>query len=175
MKKLQFILTASLAVDCFGAAGVLDGVWRSQGWGLVYQVRGADWQAFEVTSTTCVAGTKAKRITSARPGSEATFQIRRGDVFSIVDDGGSDHKRITTPTGLTSIAIERIDALPKACTPPTGDTPSNNLEVFVQTFAEQYISFDLRHVDWDRVIVEQRGKVTDRTTPAELFETLLSG
>src|SRR5690348_2826628 len=108
MKKLRVILTAVLAVDCFGASAALDGVWRSQGWGFVYQVRGPDWQAFEVTSRTCVACSKAKRVTGGRPGSEATFQIRRGNLFSIADDGDSDHKRITTPTGLTSIAIERI-------------------------------------------------------------------
>jgi hypothetical protein len=174
MKKLQVILTAVLAVDCFGASGALDGVWRSQGWGFLYQVRGADWQAFEITKTTCVAGSKAKRVTGGRPGSEVTFQIRRGNLFSIVDDGDSDHKRITMLTGLTSIAIERIGALPKACTPPIANTPLNNFDVFTQTFAEQYISFDLRHVNWERLVAEQREKVTARTTPAELFDILSS-
>ena len=95
-------------------------------------------------------------------------------MFSIADDGDGDHKRITTPTGLTSIAIERIGSLPKACTPPTANTPLNNFDVFTQTFAEQYISFDLRHVNWENVVAEQRGKVTTRTMPAELFEILSS-
>lgn len=174
MKRLIFILAANLAGNCFGASEALDGVWRSLGWGYVYQVRGADWQTFEVTSTTCVASTKAKRITDAARRNVVTFRIRRGDLFSIVDDGGNNHKRITTPTGLTSIAIERIGALPKACTPPTADTPLNNFDVFARTFAEQYISFDMRHVDWESVVVEQRAKVTAQTSPAELFEILSS-
>lgn len=174
MEKLQIVLIAALAVDCFGASTAVDGVWRSQGWGFVYQVRGADWEAFEVTSTTCVAGSRARRVTSGRPESEVAFQTRHGDLFSIVDDGDSDHKRITTSTGLTSIAIERIPALPRACLPPTANTPLNNFDVFAQTFAEQYISFDPRKVDWERTVVEHRRKVTARTTPAELFEILSS-
>jgi len=147
MRKIRLMLLAVLAAECPGVSAILDGVWRSQGWGFVYSVRETDWQAFEVTSTTCVPVSKAKRLTGDVPGVEATFRSRDGTGFSIVADGGSDHKRITTPTGLTSIAIERIPALPRACTPPTANTPLNNFDVFTQTFAEQYISFDLRHVN----------------------------
>src|SRR5205809_2903247 len=74
MLKLQLLLAAIFATKSFGASAGLDGVWRSQGWGFVYEVRGADWQPFEVTSTTCVAGSKAKRVTNGPRGSAATFQ-----------------------------------------------------------------------------------------------------
>lgn len=76
------------------------------------------------------------------------------------------------PRGLTSIAIERLPALPQTCRPPTPDTPLGNFEVFARTFAENFISFDLRRIDWDQVVPQQRGKVNDRTTPAQLFEIL---
>jgi len=174
MRKIRLILVAVLAAQCLGAPAPLDGVWRSQGWGFVYSVRDTDWQAFEVTGTTCVAANKAKRLASDASGIEATFRARNGDVFSIVGDGDRDHKWITTPTGLTRIQIERIAMLPSACTPPTANTPLGNFDVFTQTFAEQYISFDLRHVNWERLVAEQRGRVTAHTTPAELFETLSS-
>lgn len=174
MCEIRLIVLAVLAAECPGVSATLDGVWRSQGWGFVYSVRETDWQAFEVTSTTCVAAGKAKRITGDVPGIEATFRSRDGNVFSIVADGDSERKRITTPTGLTSIAIERISVLPRACTPPTANTRLNNFDVFTRTFAEQYISFDLRHVNWQRTVVEQRGRVTARTTPAELFDILSS-
>ena len=174
MRRLQLVLVAVLAGKCLAAPASIDGFWRSQGWGFVYAVREADWQVFEVTSTTCVAAGKAKRLSSAVPGAEATFQARNGDVFSIVGDGDNDRKRIARPTGLTSITIERITVLPRACSPPTANTPLDNFDVFAQTFAEQYISFDLRHVNWQRMVAEQRGKVTARTTPAELFEILSS-
>jgi hypothetical protein len=174
MRKTLLMLVAVLAAERRGAPAALNGVWRSQGWGFVYSVRETDWQAFELTGTTCVAASKAKRITSDVPGIEATFRYRNGDVFSIVADGDSNRRRITTPTGLTSIAIERIAVIPGACTPPTANTPLNNFDVFTRTFAEQYISFDQRHVNWERMVAEQRGRVTARTTPAELFEILSS-
>ena len=44
--------------------------------------------------------------------------------------------------------------------------------MFTRTLAELYISFDLRHVDWQRTIEEQRDKITVHTTPAELFHIL---
>jgi C-terminal processing protease CtpA/Prc len=47
-----------------------------------------------------------------------------------------------------------------------------NFEVFTRTFAEHYISFDLRHVDWNRVVAEQRTKINSQTTPAQLFDIL---
>ncbi len=174
VRNLGLIFAAALTAECFGVSTHLDGVWRSQGWGLICQVRNSDWQTYAVTRTTCVAASTAKRLTKPDPENEPTLRGRDGSLFSIVRAGDSDHKRITTPTGLTNIVIERIAALPKVCTPPTANTPLNNFDVFAQTFAEQYISFDLRHLDWVQAIAEQRGKVAAQTTPTELFD-MLSG
>ncbi len=174
MLKPQLLLGTAFALKCLGISADVDGVWRSQGWGFVYQVRGADWKVFEVTSSTCVTGTTAKRVTTGPPTGVSTFRSRDGDVFSIAADGDSNHKRITTPNGLVSIAIERIEALPDTCTPPTADTPLRNFDVFTQTLAEHYIALNLRHVNWDKVVAEQRARVTERTTPADLFEILSS-
>src|SRR5262245_56282420 len=106
MLKLQLLLGTAFAVECFGMSAGVEGVWRSHGWGYVYQVREADWQVFEVTSSTCVAGSTARRVTTSPPTGVPTFRSRDGNVFSIVDDGDNNHRRITTPNGLVSIAIE---------------------------------------------------------------------
>ena len=173
MLSLRVILAAvSLATAAFGAAPAVDGVWRSQGWGFVYQIRQSDWQAFEVTNSTCVATSAAKRVPYNVKHVEAAFQERKGHLFFVWPGSDNDHKRITTPSGLSSIVIERIAELPTVCTPPTANTPLNSFEVFARTFAEQYISFDLRHVDWERSVLEQRKKITARTTPTELFKVL---
>jgi hypothetical protein len=68
--------------------------------------------------------------------------------------------------------LSGVATLPTACPPPTANTPLNNFDVFAHTFAEQYISFDLRRADWARVVAEYRARVSARTTPAELFEIL---
>src|SRR5262245_36945337 len=133
MLNLQVLLCTVFAVECFGISAGVEGVWRSQGWGFVYQVRGDDWQVFEVTDSTCVAGSPAKRVTTGPPMWVPAFRSRDGNVFSIVDGGDSSHKRITTPNGLVSIVIERIEALPDTCTPPTANTALGNFDVFTQT------------------------------------------
>jgi hypothetical protein len=47
-----------------------------------------------------------------------------------------------------------------------------NFEVFSRTWAEHYISFDLKNTDWDDVVRTNRPKITPTTTPAELFDVL---
>jgi peptidase S41-like protein/tricorn protease-like protein len=58
------------------------------------------------------------------------------------------------------------------CGHPTENTPAGNLEVFAQTWAEHYISFDLKKTDWGAVVAANRSKVTSNTTPTELFDIL---
>ena len=48
----------------------------------------------------------------------------------------------------------------------------DNFEVFTRTWAENYISFDLKKANWEQTIAENRSKVTLRTTPGELFEVM---
>jgi hypothetical protein len=175
MIAFKLMAIAALAAGSVNASlHPIDGVWRSQGWGFVYQIRGAALQAFEVTSTTCVRGFKAEGLPSEAPGRKAKFRSHGGDVFYIATDGDDDHARVVHPGGLTSIVFERLATLPEICATPTANTPLGNFDVFVRTFAEHYISFDLRHVDWDIVVAQHRGNVSMRTTPAQLFEILKS-
>lgn len=166
-------LLLSLAIrwvpSLLGATPTLDGVWGSQGWGFVYQLRGAELRAFEVTSTTCLPGASATRQPNASSGHEATFRYQDGDVFHIDAGADDNHKRIISPGSLSAIGIERRAALPQSCLPPTADTPANNFEVFTRTFAEHYVAFDARRIDWDGMVARQRGQITPQTTPAELF------
>jgi hypothetical protein len=60
--------------------------------------------------------------------------------------------------------------VPAFCERLTANAPPDNFEVFARTFAEHYISFDLKQTDWGKVTAEHRAKVTLRTTPAQLFD-----
>ena len=56
-------LTALAALGLSGSSTqkqTLDGVWRSEGYGLVFDIQGATLKSFEVTATTCVLGNAAK-------------------------------------------------------------------------------------------------------------------
>jgi hypothetical protein len=143
-------------------------VWKSEGYGNVYEIRGSEFRAFEVTTNTCVPGIKATGV----PGKEATFKGANRDVFSIAEGNDADHKSLRRPEGLYQIALQRIEKLPTVCASLTPNTPMGNFEVFTSTFREHYIAFSGRHVDWEKLVSENRVKVTPNTTPVQLFEIL---
>jgi Peptidase family S41 len=148
----------------------LDGVWRSEGYGLVFDVQGATLKSFEVTATTCVPSRAAQREDTNIAGREATFKTRDGGVFFIRSGGTDDHKLFHDVSSVSDVRIDRVAKLPATCEPPTPNTPQGNFEVFTRTWAENYILFDQQKTDWDATVAANRAKVTDKTTPAELFD-----
>jgi hypothetical protein len=173
MNVFAFTTMAVLAAGSVDASvQSIDGVWRSHGWGFVYEIRGAALQVFEVTTSTCVRSFRAERSSTGSSGRDATFRAHDGNAIRIVTDGVDDRARVVHPGGLTNIFIERLTALPEVCAPPTANTPIGNFNVFARTFAENYISFDLRRINWDRVVAEQRAKISPQISPAQLFDTL---
>jgi hypothetical protein len=166
----RFIRLSIILAGLRAAPQSLDGVWQSQGYGNVYEIRGSTLRAFEVSTRTCVPGFAAKRLSIAIPGREATFKERGGGMFFIGSGIDSDHKTLNHPDGLSKIRIDRLPRMPALCDPPTQNTPLGNFEVFSRTFSEHYIAFDLKRIDWDKVVTDYRSKITPQTTPAQLFD-----
>jgi hypothetical protein len=150
----------------------LEGVWRSQGYGYVFEIRGLELRAFEVTATTCVPGLTARRAATAVPEREATFETKDGMTFFIRAGGDKDHKLLHSEGSASDVRIDRLPGLPAVCEHPTPNTPPDVFEVFARTWAEHYISFDLKKADWDKIVASNRPRITAKTTPAELFDTL---
>src|SRR5262245_19955246 len=174
MTRRSIVLLAIAALQSAAPAAVqssLDGIWRSQGYGNVYEVRGESWTAYEVTTTTCVRGFTAKASGGAGADREATFADGGRSFF--VRSGGSDaHKVLHFDGAASDVRIDRLPRLPAICERPTADTPPDNFEVFARTWAEHYISFDLKHADWDQIVAANRARVTADTAPAALFDIL---
>ena len=148
----------------------LDGVWRSQGYGDVFEITGPNLKAFEVTATTCLPGLTAVRDDSAIAGREATFRTEGGGEFFVRAGGSGDHRIFHNEGSASDVRFDRLQRLPAACDHPTPNTPEANFEVFARTWAEHYISFDLKKSDWAKVVEANRPKVTSKTTGAELFD-----
>ena len=165
-------LFAGLVPISFAGTQSLDGVWKSQGYGYILEINNNKLKAFEVTTRTCVPAFTAKRDGSSIPNRETTFRTADGDVYFVRADQGGDHRRLHSEGSASDIRIDRVPSMPGVCEPPTGNTPLDNFEVFTRTLAENYISFDLKHANWEQSIAEYRTKITSRTTPAELFEIL---
>src|SRR6185369_15939584 len=50
-----------------------DGIWKSEGYGLVFQIQGSNLKTFEVTSTTCVGAATALRDGTVSSDLDGTF------------------------------------------------------------------------------------------------------
>src|SRR5579862_5216808 len=88
-------LIAVLLTICVSGSGVqaqsLDGVWRSEGYGTIFEIQGSTVRTFQVTTTTCVPWFTADRDPSNIAGREATFAPAHGDRFFIRTGGTTKH------------------------------------------------------------------------------------
>jgi len=151
----------------------VDGVWRSQGYGDVYEIHGPTVKTYQVTSTTCVPGFTGQRDPATIAGREATFTHDRSEVFFIRSGGKSDHKLLHNEGSASDVRLDRVPRLPAVCDHPTPNTPGGNFEVFTRTWGENYILFDQKKVDWAEVVRANQSKVRPETTPAELYDILV--
>ena len=176
MKRIIAVTLTVLAVLGLSGSSAqkqsLDGAWRSEGYGMVFDIQGATLKSFEVTATTCVPGDAAQREDTSIDGREATFKTTDGDVFFIRSGGAADHRLLHNVSSVSDVRIDRMAKLPATCEHPTPNTPQGNFEVFTRTWAENYILFDQQKADWDATVATNRAKITDKTTPAELFDIL---
>jgi hypothetical protein len=170
LTRLWILLAGALVAAPSTQEPSLDGVWRSQGYGYVFEIKGPNLRAFEVTATTCVPGLAAVRGDSAIAGREATFRTQDSAVFFVRAGGSSDHKILHNEGSASDVRIDRLPRLPPVCDNPTPDTPADNFEVFARTWSEHYISFDLKKCDWAKVVEVNRSRVTPKTTGPELFD-----
>jgi Peptidase family S41 len=171
IRRARFFAAAVVSLAS-AVAQSTDGVWRSEGYGYVLEFHGPSLKAFEVTTQTCVAGFTATREDSSVPGREVTFRTADGEVFFIKTGGTNDHKLLHNDGSASDMRIDRVPGRRAACDQETPNTPIGNLEAFTRTWAENYISFDLKHADWDKVVAENRANVSAETTPAKLFDIL---
>jgi hypothetical protein len=139
----RFLLLLCGAVSALPQS--LDGVWLSQGYGSVFEINGHALREFEITKTTCVQGFTAQRQAGIVAGREATFRSKDDGTFFVRTGGTADHRFLHREDSVPDIRIDRTARIPAVCEHPTANTPFDNFEVFSRTWAEHYISFELRH------------------------------
>ncbi|MFN8582001.1 MAG: S41 family peptidase [Gemmatimonadaceae bacterium] len=165
------LLSLAESASALGAQS-LDGVWKTQGYGYVIRIAGDTLSGHEVTRLSCLPSFTATRDTTRDPAREATFQTPDGNVFFVRSGGERDHRRLHFDGAASDMRIDRIPSMPSVCSTPTADTPLVNFDVFATTWADHYILFDQKHVDWAAVVASNRAKITASTTPTELFDVL---
>lgn len=150
------------------------GLWATEGYGLVLDVRGDSVASFEITKVSCMPAFSARTV-APPPGAIAAFTLPNAPVTLVIVPGTTTtDARVHVPFAASDMIIHRIDRKPAVCDTPTPDTPLSNFDVFAQTWAEQYGFFAEKKVDWGSVVAKNRPLVTDATTPEQLFD-ILSG
>jgi len=146
-----------------------DGVWLTDGYGEVLELKQNALKIYEITGVSCVAAGSARRRADSKPG-EALFNGSMGSLR--ITSGNAADSLWLYDEGVSGIALHRNQALPEACGHKAPNTPQSNYEVFWRTFSEQYPFFALRKVDWSAVDEKFRPQVTSSTSPTELFKIL---
>ena len=151
------------------------GLWQTEGYGLVFDVRQDSVIGHEITKVSCIPTTRAVTRPTPPAGALAAFGQAGTPVTYLVLPGKTPNDaRVHLAYAASDMIVHRIDRKPAVCEAPTPNTALSNFDVFAQTWAEQYGFFREKQVDWAAVVAANRSRVTDATTPEQLFD-ILSG
>lgn len=150
------------------------GLWATEGYGIVFDVRADTVASFEITKVSCIPDVRAA-ATPSPAGAIAAFTLPNAPVtFVILPGSSATEARVHVGFAASDMIIHRIDRKPAVCDKPTPNTPLSNFDVFAQTWSEQYGFFREKQVDWPQVVAANRARLTDATTPEQLFD-IISG
>jgi hypothetical protein len=155
------LLGAAIVQPAEAASPPIDGVWQTDGYGMVIAVDNQKARLYDVTSISCLPSFEAVR---AGPD---TFQ---GEGFSFTLRSGA--MKVDLAAG--PYRVRRLPRLPARCDQSQPSDPLRTFDVFWQTFAENYPFFRAKGVDWSAVRAKYRPKVRAGMTDDQLFELLVA-
>jgi len=169
MKPVPFAIALLAAAAVQGSAQSLDGTWRSEGYGWVFDIRGDSLRAREVTAVSCIPTFRAHRVEAPAgavtaftfDGSPTTVQVLRGS--------SADAMRLHLEGSASDYIIRRVGSAPAVCNQETAKDAQTTFDVFWQNYAEHYPFFALKKVDWSAVRATYRPRAAS-ATPEQLFE-----
>lgn len=139
-------------------AANLNGIWESQGAGWLLEITDSSTYAFyDITSATCLANT-------------------RGSMEKLLPDITLIADTLLLKKSVVTHRFHRTNGLPSRCETnkdaATTKNPVYNFEVFANTVKEHYAFFSLNNLDWKTLYREQRRKINEESTDAELYLVL---
>jgi hypothetical protein len=147
----------------------VEGLWLSDGYGLLVELDDRGLRTYELTSISCIPSRRAIRIENRSPESAIVFMSGHGTIRVISTDDPNVLRMHTDGTA-SDIVLNRASKRPDICQSAPPNTPQENYAIFWKTFAEQYPFFALRNADWRAIDQKFRPKVTAETKPTELFK-----
>jgi hypothetical protein len=165
---LLIVLLYLLTILPVQAQTSFDGLWRSDGYGMLLEFSGDNLSAAELTSISCIPSWTARRISTPAGEKGNVFGGSHG-LVRFVNTKSPDAIRMHLDGTVSDILLRRTANRPKQCAKLPANTPTADYAIFWQTFDENYPFFALRKVDWSSIDRRSRGQVTPATTSAELF------
>jgi hypothetical protein len=163
---------------CDANPSSLDGIWLSDGYGLLLEIDADRIRAHQITSISCLPAWTAVRQPDGGKAAEAVFHMEgKGAAPKILVTTGPspDVKHFRIPESAAStVVFRRTSGVPEVCNKAALDTPLNNFDIFWTTFDEHYPFFQLRGVDWKAARDKFRPQVNADTSKPELFRILRS-
>jgi hypothetical protein len=150
------------------------GIWATEGYGLVFDIRADSVVRFEVTKVSCIATFRAATAPAPSGALAAYGPPNNPAGITVLPGRTANDARIHNPGAASDMILRRIGRKPATCDTPTPDTPISNFDVFARTWAEQYPFFAEKKTDWSAVVAANRSRVTEATTPEQLFD-IISG
>ncbi|MFL6073624.1 MAG: S41 family peptidase [Mycobacteriales bacterium] len=151
------------------AGGPVDGVWRTDGYGMIIAISGGRGEVYQTTGISCLLAQTADQIGPVRRGGVVDFGAD-GVVGASAWRTGRDRARLHSWGAAGDIGLVRLPALPARCARPTPTDPLTSFDIFWTTYAENYPFFAAKHVDWQAVRDRYRPLVTADTTQQQLFQ-----
>ena len=137
---------------------VLNGVWRSQGYGWVWAIKDGSLRTYDESGPYCIE-TDRDRL---RDRLEHGFKL------------SSDRRQLRLPLydPAYQFNFDRVGVLPEACARAPAKDPETVLDALDRIFSAHYAFFQTRKVDWPALMAAAKAKVTPATSEEELLEVM---
>ncbi len=129
-----------------------NGIWKQIGYGNLIELNDSTIKVYDITKQNCHLSFEEEILDFGRIKSYTKGML-------IIQHGIDDW------------LFTRLNKLPKLCksNKEQKNHPEYNFQTFWNTFNEQYSSFDVKGIDWNKVYAEYKTKVSKNTTDLELY------
>lgn len=140
---------------------MLNGLWRSEGYGWILSFDSAGYTRYDVTRTHCIATER---------GSHADFER----AYDPVEADGENAFSLHQAGDVTRYRFRRIATLPDVprVSPGENRDPFVNFDALWHSFDEHYAFFDLHRVNWRDLRLRHRSRVSPASSAGDLFKIL---
>lgn len=159
---IVMLLTSRLTSTTAQTNPPMEGLWLTEGYGMLIEISPDTIQVYEITAVSCSPTLTLPNTAEAFAAADLILTLQNEQLVI----GNSMTRHIVADRLETPLAVCENGGTPES------NDPQLNFEIFWNTFNEQYAFFDLYGVDWQAQYDIYRPQVTADTTSDELFAIL---